>query len=698
MSSYPHYLEQQRLISSKGTGYGGSIYFYLTGTSVKASIYTDAGLTVPAANPVVISAGATAPTIYLDTSITYRRYIVYSNGETENLDPYTTPANVYVNNKFADLASTGTGKGDSMVGSDDGASGTLWTTVKGFISYLRSNVGSTIVGYIAPWTGAASRTVKTKLDDLVNARDFGVKGDGKYAYSGGMTSGSASLSVSSSGFTGFTSADVGKTIVVPGAGVSGAGLTTTISSITSTYVVSLAATASTTVTGKTVLFGTNDTANLQAWLNYCALNRRRGWLPNGYFLHSGLSTYKTDSWSIEGETPRGSVLVCTVDNTPVLTFGNLTGGSGQPHTIAVRNMAFDYAAPQPVTNTLANCFALYAMLYECEFRSLHFLTGYYGIMELYRATEGQAWGQTWDDLWFEAGLTGGAVNGGGITAQGAPNKTWGRIYVRGTNMAGPAIFYGMKGYNWTVDAIEINGVFNVAVWDQQAGAECHINAFKVEGFRYTAAINNNTWFYAPSGMLWIDQLSLIGTSPDNQFNPPSAGYLFTGTNADIKVGHLSTFISYTATTNFYMIGNSGFIRVGFVNHSSTYDFPFCNNGSTNAADYLVYERNAARRLSADIGDANYTVTTNGGANVIVGQTALTASRTVEIMNDTKYLYNGYTVTVLSRGAVNGANTLVIKAGGITKATISADNYAVELTWRRNPTAHNGWVITSQGTA
>jgi hypothetical protein len=45
------------------------------------------------------------------------------------------------------LAGTGAGQGDALIGSDDGASGALWTTVKGFKDRLLENLGSATVGF-----------------------------------------------------------------------------------------------------------------------------------------------------------------------------------------------------------------------------------------------------------------------------------------------------------------------------------------------------------------------------------------------------------------------------------------------------------------------------------------------------------------------------------------------------------------------
>jgi len=88
---------------------------------------------------------------------------------------------------------------------------------------------------------------------------WGVKADAATAAGGAVASGSAVLTTTSSSFA---ASDVGKQVEVPGAGASGATLATTIAGYTSATQVTLAANAATTVTGKTVTFGTDDTATL----------------------------------------------------------------------------------------------------------------------------------------------------------------------------------------------------------------------------------------------------------------------------------------------------------------------------------------------------------------------------------------------------------------------------------------------------
>lgn len=91
MAGILHALDQRRLIDSNGIADGGSIAFYTTGTLTPATIYSDAALTTPRANPVVVAAGAAVPDIYLDDAVTYRRIITYPDGSTDDADPYSAP-------------------------------------------------------------------------------------------------------------------------------------------------------------------------------------------------------------------------------------------------------------------------------------------------------------------------------------------------------------------------------------------------------------------------------------------------------------------------------------------------------------------------------------------------------------------------------------------------------------------------------
>lgn len=87
MSSYLHLIDQRRLIGLGGSTVSGSIYFYYSGTSVLAPIYQDPGLTIPSVNPLEVGAGQVVPNVYLDSNLTYKRRIVYSDGTVDEQDP-----------------------------------------------------------------------------------------------------------------------------------------------------------------------------------------------------------------------------------------------------------------------------------------------------------------------------------------------------------------------------------------------------------------------------------------------------------------------------------------------------------------------------------------------------------------------------------------------------------------------------------
>ena len=66
----------------------------------------------------------------------------------------------------------------STVTVEDGASGSLFTTLAGFVGRLLSSAGSSLIGFIQAGTGAILRTVQSKLRETVSVKDFGAVGDG----------------------------------------------------------------------------------------------------------------------------------------------------------------------------------------------------------------------------------------------------------------------------------------------------------------------------------------------------------------------------------------------------------------------------------------------------------------------------------------------------------------------------------------
>lgn len=92
---------------------------------------------------------------------------------------------------------------------------------------------------------------------------YGAKGNGKAVGDGAMSS-SVNTTTLTSATAGFTAADVGKVIIVNGAGAAGVPLSTTISTFTNATTVILAAAAATTVSNASVVWGTDDSAAINS--------------------------------------------------------------------------------------------------------------------------------------------------------------------------------------------------------------------------------------------------------------------------------------------------------------------------------------------------------------------------------------------------------------------------------------------------
>lgn len=122
--------------------------------------------------------------------------------------------------------------------------------------------GATIIQSSGVVTGRWRRLYSGDVD----VRWFGARFDVvQLDGAGAITAGSTSLTVAGASFT---SADVGKKIVIVGAGAAGADLLTTIAGRTSATVVTLAAQAGTTVAAAEVAYGTDDTTAILAALTF----------------------------------------------------------------------------------------------------------------------------------------------------------------------------------------------------------------------------------------------------------------------------------------------------------------------------------------------------------------------------------------------------------------------------------------------
>lgn len=160
------------------------------------------------------------------------------------------------------------------------------------------------------------------LIGYVNVKLLGARGDGLSGANGAITSG---LTAFTSAGASFTTADIGKVIQVAGAGAAGVPLNTTIAGFVSSTAVTLTAAASTTVSGATYIYGTNDTTAIQAAINTVTPPGYPStvFMPNGiYMLTSGLTI--SSNVTLFGENHASVILIPAPATTAIAINSNAT--------------------------------------------------------------------------------------------------------------------------------------------------------------------------------------------------------------------------------------------------------------------------------------------------------------------------------------------------------------------------------------
>ena len=144
---------------------------------------------------------------------------------------------------------------------------------------------------------------------IVNIDNLGGKGDGKRLYGAVVVSGNTSVSIPTGNFT---SADVGKAIVLWNAGTSAHYFNTTIAFVTNSTTIVLAAAPSTSVSSDTIVYGTDNTAAIQAGLNLLDLHGGgKLWIGKG--VHCVAGALQT---SVDGVNPNAQIAI------PIATFSD----------------------------------------------------------------------------------------------------------------------------------------------------------------------------------------------------------------------------------------------------------------------------------------------------------------------------------------------------------------------------------------
>lgn len=171
----------------------------------------------------------------------------------------------------------------------------------------------------------------------VTAAAYGAKGDGQFVTDGAMSSGSAVLT---SATANFSSNDVGKAVMVKGAGAAGVTtLVTTIASRQSATQITLAASnaSGSNVTAALAMWATDDTAHVQAAINaaltYAATHGSATvYLPVGAGRFYGIAgALQTGGSTLGNSQLTLGAPVATTANKICLTFEGVGNGSGLQH-------------------------------------------------------------------------------------------------------------------------------------------------------------------------------------------------------------------------------------------------------------------------------------------------------------------------------------------------------------------------------
>ncbi|MBB4040099.1 hypothetical protein GGR34_001750 [Microvirga flocculans] len=170
----------------------------------------------------------------------------------------------------------------------------------------------------------------------IHAQMMGVRADGVLIYGGSITAGQTALSVTGASFS---ADDIGKVIVINGAGASGGYLTTTIASYISATVVQLNVAASTTVSNTRVIYGTDDTIAMQSTVDVAfAHGGGEVELPSGFILMRSMVTFDSRAYTIDvalnptvnlrgqGSGATRFLYLATNDNPMFYYIGTVAGG------------------------------------------------------------------------------------------------------------------------------------------------------------------------------------------------------------------------------------------------------------------------------------------------------------------------------------------------------------------------------------
>lgn len=426
---------------------------------------------------------------------------------------------------------------------------------------------------------------------------------------------------------------------------------------------------------------TDDTTAIQNAVNYVVGNGGKLFFPKGtYKITNYINIPFGKGFIIEGLS-RGSVTIKqSTDNKPIFRFTTaITYGW------KIRNIDFEYANTQPVTNTLAVpiYFALDsgtggAGYFNFEIENCTFNSGYYGISQRTDSQQIALWQVHIKECSFGGSMSGGAIYLSPSPAVGQPIIHLEKLYIDATNMQYEAINISSSD-TVILESVEFNnGTYSVGGHNQLLISAC-TSVILLNCRSEVASVNGsgnvNLWVFSNSNV------ELMGC-----------------TIGSLSVGNGTTVYCINA----YSIAIRGFLVGGTLGTGSTAYAVYA--GTFLVAEGLVAQNNFIRlgsipKLDIDNTQVNKTKV-QGDVSVTLSvtdypyqyfNTNLTANRTVTLPNTG--LYDGLTFTIISRNTA--AFTLTIADPVSAKNTVIPASTKARVTYRA--IGSNEWLCTDYST-
>lgn len=438
----------------------------------------------------------------------------------------------------------------------------------------------------------------------------------------------------------------------------------------------------------------DSTTTIQAGIDFVQTNHATLYFPPGTYKITAKLNFKClPGWGMQGSGMGQVTILQYTDNIPIFDMGIIAASSLTKYFLD--GLSFDYHNLQ-TGNTNANCILYSGEAFQGRVTNIEFVGGYRGIYVA--AGVNRPWGTSWDNLFWNRNVTGCAMD----TTAGlgdTPNNHYGRLAVDATNMT--TDIFSLHGYDSTIATIEVfTSPNSIRVLSFAINAIFAIGTIKLETYSFTGTTGLQGIINITHGSLitidniWLGNTSTITMSSGyvSLINCQNGGTTFTR----LKVGAIRAILTNALVGTAVLVSGGGTstngVEIGSVDMSGGWTLQ--NNGSTVIANVLRVKDYSNGYLGADVGDADLTLV-SGDPTTQQFKTAFTSPRTINLPNVANNLCGGMSYTFIFNGAINGANTATIKAGGTTYAVLTSDGF-ITLQWRRTTgTAANDWAIVDK---